>query len=123
LQDKLFLGNLDAKRDWGHAQDFVEAMWLMLQQEKPDDYVIATGEAHSVRELLDQSFGYLKLDWKRYVEIDQRYFRPAEVDLLVGDSSKARRLLGWEPRIRFTELVRMMVDSDLADLKKRSNIR
>ncbi|MCI0661084.1 MAG: GDP-mannose 4,6-dehydratase [Acidobacteria bacterium] len=123
LQDKLFLGNLDAKRDWGHAQDFVEAMWLMLQQEKPDDYVIATGEAHSVRELLDQAFGYLKLDWKGYVEIDQRYFRPTEVDLLVGNSSKARRILGWAPRIRFSELVRMMVDYDLADLKKKNNIR
>jgi GDPmannose 4,6-dehydratase len=123
LQDKLFLGNLEAKRDWGHAQDFVRAMWLMLQQEKPDDYVIATGEAHSVRELLDQAFGYLELDWKRYVEIDQRYFRPAEVDLLLGDASKARRILGWAPQIRFTELVRMMVDYDLAELKKMNNIR
>jgi GDPmannose 4,6-dehydratase len=123
LQDKLFLGNLEAKRDWGHAQDFVRAMWLMLQQEKPDDYVIATGEAHSVRELLDQAFGYLELDWKRYVEIDQRYFRPTEVDLLLGDASKARRILGWAPQIRFTELVRMMVDYDLADLKKMNNMR
>jgi len=123
LQDKLFLGNLEAKRDWGHARDFVEAMWLMLQQEKPDDYVIATGEAHSVRELLDQAFGYLELDWKPYVEIDQRYFRPTEVDLLVGDCAKARRLLGWAPRIRFNELVMMMVDADLADLRKKNNIR
>jgi GDPmannose 4,6-dehydratase len=123
LQDKLFLGNLEAKRDWGHAQDFVRAMWLMLQQEKPDDYLIATGEAHSVRELLDQAFGYLELDWKRYVEIDQRYFRPTEVDLLLGDASKARRILGWAPQIRFTELVRMMVDYDLADLKKMNNMR
>jgi GDPmannose 4,6-dehydratase len=123
LQDKLFLGNLDAKRDWGHARDFVEAMWLMLQQAKPDDYVIATGEAHSVRDLVDQAFGYLNLDWKRHVEIDQRYYRPTEVDHLLGDSSKARRILDWAPRIKFTELVRMMVDYDLADLKKKNNIR
>jgi GDPmannose 4,6-dehydratase len=123
LQDKLFLGNLEAKRDWGHAKDFVVAMWLMLQQAKPDDYVIATGEAHSVRELLDQAFGYLGLDWKSYVEIDQRYFRPTEVDLLLGDASKARRLLGWAPQIKFSELVKMMVDSDLADLKQMNNIQ
>jgi len=123
LENKLFLGNLDAKRDWGHAKDFVVAMWLMLQQEKPDDYVIATGETHSVRELLDQAFGYLNLDWKRYVEIDQRYYRPTEVDLLLGDASKARRNLGWTPQITFSELVRMMVDSDLADLKQKNNIQ
>ena len=122
LENKIFLGNLDAKRDWGHAKDFVVAMWLMLQQEKPDDYVIATGETHSVRELLDQAFGYLNLDWERYVEIDQRYYRPTEVDLLLGDASKARRNLGWTPQITFTELVRMMVDSDLADLKQKNNI-
>jgi GDPmannose 4,6-dehydratase len=118
LQNKLYLGNLDAKRDWGHAKDFVEAMWLMLQQDEPDDYVIATGETHSVRELLDEAFGHLELDWKQFVEIDPRYFRPAEVDLLIGDASKARRKLGWEPKITFKELVRAMVDADLADLKR-----
>ncbi len=122
LQDKLYLGNLDAKRDWGHAQDFVQAMWLMLQQDEPDDYVIATGETHSVREFLDEAFGHLGLDWNQYVEIDPRYFRPAEVDLLIGDSSKARQKLGWEPKITFKELARMMVDADLADLKKRNNL-
>jgi GDPmannose 4,6-dehydratase len=112
-QDKLFLGNLDARRDWGFAGDYVEAMWMMLQQEQPDDFVIATGETHSVREFLDEAFEYAELDWKRYVEIDSRYFRPTEVDLLLGDSSKARRVLGWKPRVGFKELVRMMVDSDL----------
>ena len=122
LQDKLYLGNLDAKRDWGHAKDFVEAMWLMLQQDEADDYVIATGETHSVREFLDEAFGRLDLDWKQFVEIDPRYFRPAEVDLLVGDSSKARRKLGWEPKITFKELVRTMVDADLADLKRTHNL-
>ncbi len=118
LQDKLYLGNLEAKRDWGHAKDFVEAMWLMLQQEEPDDYVVATGETHSVREFLDEAFGHLDLDWRQFVEIDPRYFRPAEVDLLIGDSSKARRKLGWEPKVTFKELVRTMVDADLADLKR-----
>lgn len=122
LQNKLYLGNLDAKRDWGHAKDFVEAMWLMLQQDEPDDYVIATGETHSVREFLDEAFGHLDLDWKQFVEIDPRYFRPAEVDLLVGDASNARRKLGWEPKITFKELVRMMVDADLADLKRTHNL-
>jgi GDPmannose 4,6-dehydratase len=120
LQDKLYLGNLDAKRDWGYAGDFVRAMWLMLQQEEPDDYVIATGETYSVRELLDEAFGYLDLDWKEYVEIDPRYFRPAEVDLLIGDASKARKKLGWEPKVTFKQLVRMMVDADLAEWKKRN---
>jgi GDPmannose 4,6-dehydratase len=114
LQDKLFLGNLDALRDWGFAGDYVEAMWLMLQQPEPDDYVIATGEMHSVRELLDASFGQLELDWKKYVEIDPRYFRPAEVDLLVGDATKARTVLGWKPRLDWPGLVKMMVDHDLA---------
>ncbi len=122
LQNKLYLGNLDAKRDWGHARDFVEAMWLMLQQDEPDDYVIATGETHSVSEFLDEAFGHIDLDWRQFVEIDPRYFRPAEVDLLVGDSSKARRKLNWEPKISFRELARMMVDADLADLKKRHNL-
>lgn len=122
LQNKLYLGNLDAKRDWGHAKDFVEAMWLMLQQDEPDDYVIATGETHSVREFLDEAFGHLDLDWKQFVEIDPRYFRPAEVDLLVGDASKAKRKLGWEPKITFKELAKMMVDADLADLKRTRNL-
>ena len=112
LQDKLYLGNLDAKRDWGFAGDYVEAMWLMLQQDAPDDYVVATGEAYAVREFLDEAFGYAGLDWQRHVEIDPRYFRPTEVDYLLGDSSKAQRALGWKPRVSFQELVRMMVDHD-----------
>jgi len=120
LQDKLFLGNLDAKRDWGYARDYMEAVWLMMQQEKPDDYVIATGETHTVREFLDEAFGYVGLKWKKYVEIDSRYFRPTEVDLLQGDASKARRQLGWTPKVRFTELVRLMVDADLQAESNRS---
>lgn len=118
LQSKLYLGNLDAKRDWGFAGDYVEAMWLMLQQPEPEDFVIATGETHSVREFLDETFGYLDLDWKDYVEIDPRYYRPAEVDLLIGDSSRARQKLGWEPKVSFRQLVRMMVDSDLEQARK-----
>jgi GDPmannose 4,6-dehydratase len=114
LQRKLYLGNLEAKRDWGFAGDFVEAMWLMLQHDTPDDYVIATGETHSVREFLDETFSVLELDWQKYVEIDQRYFRPSEVDLLLGDASKARRVLNWQPRVSFKQLVRMMVEHDLA---------
>ena len=117
LQDKLFLGNLDAKRDWGFAGDYVEAMWLMLQQDQPDDFVIATGETYSVRDLLTESFGYLGLDWEKHVEIDPRYYRPAEVDLLIGDPTKARTVLGWEPKVKFKELVRMMVDADLEKIK------
>ena len=117
LQDKLFLGNLDAKRDWGYAKEYVEAMWLMLQQEEPDDYVIATGEAHSVREFLDEAFSYLGLGWQAHVEIDPKYFRPAEVDILQGDGSKARRLLKWTPQVNFQNLVRLMVDADLASLQ------
>ena len=113
LQDKLYLGNLDAKRDWGHAKDYVEAMWLMLQQDAPGDYVIATGEQHSVNEFVEETFGLLDLDWQEYVKIDPRYFRPAEVETLLGDSSKARRVLGWEPKISFKELVRLMVESDM----------
>lgn len=120
MQDKLFLGNLDAKRDWGFAGDYVEAMWLMLQQDQADDYVISTGETHSVRQLLEEAFGYLDLDWQDYVEIDPRYFRPAEVDLLIGDSSKARRKLGWTPKVTFRDLVRMMVDADMNELKVKS---
>jgi GDPmannose 4,6-dehydratase len=113
LQDKLYLGNLEAKRDWGFAGDFVEAMWLMLQAEKPDDYVIATGETHSVREFLEKTFGLLDLDYRAYVQHDPRYERPAEVDLLLGDSSKARKALGWKPKVSFDGLVKMMVESDL----------
>ncbi|MBA3768031.1 MAG: GDP-mannose 4,6-dehydratase [Acidobacteria bacterium] len=117
LEDKLTLGNLDAKRDWGYARDYMEAAWLMLQQPSPDDYVIATGEAHSVRELLDEAFGYLDLDWRKYVETDAMYLRPAEVDMVVGDATKARRVLGWQPRTSFRELIHMMVDADIAMLK------
>ncbi len=113
LQKKLYLGNLDAKRDWGYAGDYVEAMWLMLQQDDPDDFVIATGESHSVRDFLDEAFGYLDLDWKEHVELDPRYLRPTEVDFLLGDASKAKKILDWEPKVKFRELVRMMVDSDL----------
>jgi GDPmannose 4,6-dehydratase len=122
LQEKLTLGNLEAKRDWGFAGDYVEAMWLMLQQERPDDYVVATGETHSVREFLDLVFDRLKLDPKRYVDFDQRFRRPAEVDILIGDYSKAKRVLGWEPRVKFKELAEMMVVSDLelAEREKRS---
>jgi GDPmannose 4,6-dehydratase len=118
LQDKVYLGNVKAKRDWGYAKDFVEAMWLMLQQEEPDDYVVATGESHSVEEFLEEAFGYVGLDWRRYVEIDPRYFRPTDVDFLQGDASKAKGKLGWEPRVRFKELVRIMVDADLRNLEE-----
>ena len=112
LQKKLYLGNLDAKRDWGYAPEYVEAMWLMLQQEQADDFVIATGETHTVKEFVEVAFDHAKLDWKKYIEIDQRYFRPVEVDLLLGDYGKAKRVLGWEPRVKFHELVRIMVDAD-----------
>ena len=112
LQDKLYLGNLDAKRDWGYAREYVEAMWLMLQQDQPDDFVIATGETHSVREFLEVAFAYVNLDWQKHVEIDPEYYRPAEVDLLIGDSSKARKQLGWEPKTKFHDLVKLMVDAD-----------
>jgi GDPmannose 4,6-dehydratase len=117
LQDTLYLGNLDAKRDWGYAPDFVEAMWRILQQDQPDDYVVATGETHSVRDFLDEAFGYGGLDWKQYVEIDPRYVRPLEVDHLEGDASKARRVLNWQPTVTFGELVRLMVDADQRELK------
>ena len=117
LQDKLYLGNLDAQRDWGYAKEYVEAMWRMLQQDKPDDYVIATGETHSVREFLDSTFRHVNLDWEKHVEIDPRYFRPTEVDLLIGDASKAREQLGWEPRIKFEELAQLMVDADIRRLE------
>lgn len=117
LQQKLTLGNLDARRDWGYARDYMEAAWLMLQQPEPDDYVVATGEAHSVRELLEEAFGHLDLDWQRYIETDAKYLRPSEVNSVVGDASKARRVLGWKPRTTFRELVRMMVDADYAAVK------
>lgn len=113
LQGKLGLGNLDARRDWGFAGDYVEAMWLMMQQERPDDYVVATGENHSVREFLELTFDRVGLDWRKHVETDERYMRPAEVDVLIGDYSKTRRVLGWEPRVNFKGLVEMMVDSDM----------
>ena len=117
LEKKLYLGNLKAKRDWGFAGDYVEAMWLMLQQDKPDDYVVATGESHSVEECLDVSFGVLGLDWKKYVEIDPRYFRPTEVDHLHGDPSKAKRVLGWKPKVSFKGLIEMMVKADEEDVR------
>jgi GDPmannose 4,6-dehydratase len=120
LQEKLYLGNLDARRDWGHARDYVEAMYLMMQSSEPDDFVIATGETHSVRDFLDEAFGYLNLDWKQYVDIDSRYYRPAEVDLLLGDATKARQRLGWEPKVSFKELVKLMIDSDL-ELARREH--
>ncbi len=112
-QDKLHLGNLDAKRDWGFAGDYVEAMWLMLQQDQPDDYVIATGETHSVREFVQIAFAHVGLDWEKYVVVDPKFFRPAEVDLLLGDPAKAKKQLNWQPRVSFPELVKMMVDADL----------
>ena len=121
LQQKLYLGNLEARRDWGFAGDYVEAMWLMLQQEEPSDFVVATGEAHSVREFLDAAFEYAELDWRERVEIDPRYFRPSEVDHLQGNASKARAKLGWTPKVSFLELVRMMVDHDW-DLARRERI-
>ncbi len=123
LQEKLYLGNLDAKRDWGFAGDYVEAMWRMLQQDEPDDYVVATGKSYSVREFLEAAFGLLDLDWQEYVEIDPRYFRPAEVDYLLGDPRKANERLGWEPRVTFEELVRMMVEHDLELAKQERTLK
>lgn len=113
LQDTLFLGNLDAERDWGYAADYVVGMWLMLQQDRPDDYVLATGERHSVRDFCERAFGLMDMDWEQYVQVDPRYLRPAEVDVLQGDASKARRILGWEPSVTFEALVEMMVDGDM----------
>ena len=118
LQDKLFLGNLDAKRDWGYAKEYVEAMWLMLQQDEPDDYVIATNETHSVKEFLELTFEYAGLDWKKHVEIDPRYYRPAEVDMLIGDYGKAKKKLGWNPKTRFADLAKLMVDADIELLRR-----
>ena len=119
LQDKLYLGNLEAKRDWGFAGDYVEAMWLMMQSPKADDYVIATGETHSVRDFLDAAFDYAGIDWKKYVEIDKRYFRPTEVDMLLGDATKAKKVLKWKPRVGFKALVKMMVDADMKLVEKQ----
>lgn len=113
LQDRLYLGNLEAKRDWGYAPEFAEAMWLMMQQNKSDDFVIATGEMHSVKEFLKEAFSYLDMDWEEYVKIDPRYFRPTEVEMLQGDFSKARKLLGWKPKTKFRELIKIMVDADM----------
>jgi len=123
LQDQLYLGNLDAKRDWGFAGDYVEAMWLMLQQDTPDDYVVATGESYSVRQFLEEAFSYAGLDWQAYVATDPRYFRPAEVDHLHGDASKARAKLGWAPRVSFKQLVHMMVDHDLEMARQEKTLR
>ncbi len=123
LEKKLYLGNLNAKRDWGFAGDFVEAMWLMLQQDEPDDYVIATGESYSVRDFLEEAFTYQGLDWKEYVEIDPKYFRPSEVEYLQGDASKAKKKLRWEPKVKFKELVKMMVDADFQALVDADNQR
>ncbi len=122
LQDKLFLGNLDAKRDWGFAGDYVEAMWLMLQADQPDDYVVATGETYSVREFLDEVFGHLDLDWQKHVEIDPRYYRPTEVELLLGDAGKAKKQLNWQPKVGFKELARMMTDADMKLAEKEKLI-
>jgi GDPmannose 4,6-dehydratase len=119
LADELRLGNLDAQRDWGYAPDYVRAMWLMLQQDNPDDYVIATGETHTVRQFCQEAFGHLGLDWEKYVLVDPKLYRPAEVDLLVGDYGKAKRVLGWEPAVNFKELVRIMVDADMASLQNQ----
>ena len=122
LQDKLVLGNLDAQRDWGYAKEYVEMMWLMLQQDNPDDYVVATNETHSVKEFCQEAFGLLDLDWEKYVKYDQRYERPAEVELLIGDPAKARRQLGWEPKVRFKDLVKIMVEADLQLAKREHQI-
>ncbi|MBL64206.1 MAG: GDP-mannose 4,6-dehydratase [Opitutae bacterium] len=123
LQKKLILGNLDAKRDWGYAKEYVEAMWLMLQQDNPDDYVIATNETHSVREFLEEVFSYLDMDWNEYVGFDKKYERPAEVELLIGDPSKAKNQLGWEPKVTFAELARIMVDADMEIAKRELAIK
>jgi GDPmannose 4,6-dehydratase len=121
LSQELRLGNLDAQRDWGYAPDYVRAMWLMLQQDKPDDYVIATGETHSVREFCQEAFGCLGLDWEKYVVVDPKFYRPVDVELLVGDYGKAKRILGWEPSVSFQDLVRIMVDADMAYLQQQIN--
>ena len=118
MDNELYLGNLEAKRDWGYAKEYVEAIWLMLQQDRPDDYIIATGEAHSVREFVEEAFSYVGLDWRKYVKKDPKYYRPSEVDLLIGDPSKAKRVLEWEAKTRFRDLIRLMVDADIATVKE-----
>ena len=123
LQDKLYLGNLEARRDWGFAGDYVEAMWLILQQDEPDDYVIATGETHSVKEFVEKVFNSLELEWEKHVQIDHRYFRPTEVDILLGDATKAREKLGWEPKVRFEDLVKMMVEHDMELASQEKTLR
>jgi GDPmannose 4,6-dehydratase len=122
LKDKLYLGNLDAKRDWGFAGDYVEAMWLMLQQDKPDDFVVATGETHSVKEFMERVFSKLDLDYKKYVAIDKRYFRPTEVDALLGDASKAKKVLGWRPKVSFDMLIDMMIEADMELANKEKTL-
>ncbi|MBP6507005.1 MAG: GDP-mannose 4,6-dehydratase [Opitutaceae bacterium] len=122
LQDALYMGNLDAKRDWGYAKEYVEMMWVMLQQDQPDDYVVATNEAHSVQEFIAETFGLLGLDWRQHVKHDARYERPAEVELLIGDPAKAKRQLGWEPKVKFKELVRIMTEADLELAKREAQI-
>jgi len=123
LQDKLYMGNLDAKRDWGYAKEYVEMMWMMLQQDNPDDFVVATNEAHSVKEFIQETFGLLDLDWEKYVDYDARYDRPSEVDLLIGDAGKAKKQLGWEPKVKFKELVKIMTESDLELAKREAQIK
>jgi GDPmannose 4,6-dehydratase len=122
LQDKLYLGNLESKRDWGYAKEYVEAMWLMMQQDDPDDFVIATGETHSVQEFLEQAFEYVQLNWQDYVKHDARYDRPSEVDLLIGDAGKAQRVLGWEAETRFKDLVRLMIDADIEKINQEHRL-
>jgi len=122
LQDALYMGNLDARRDWGYAKEYVEMMWVMLQQDRPDDYVVATNETHSVKEFIQETFGLLDLDWEKYVKYDERYERPAEVDLLIGDPAKAKRQLGWEPKVKFKELVKIMTEADLELAKREAQI-
>jgi GDPmannose 4,6-dehydratase len=120
LQKELFLGNLEAKRDWGYAPEYVEVMWRMLQHDTGDDFVVATGETHTVREFAEAAFAHVDLDWKKFVKHDPRYERPAEVDLLIGDSAKAKKILGWEPKVRFKDLVRIMVDADMELLSRET---
>jgi len=122
LQEKLYMGNLDAKRDWGYAKEYVEMMWVMLQQDHPDDYVVATNEAHSVKEFIQETFSLLDLDWEKYVDYDARYERPSEVDLLIGDPTKAKKQLGWEPKVKFKELVKIMTEADLELAKREAQI-
>ncbi len=122
LQDKLYMGNLDAQRDWGYAKEYVQMMWVMLQQDKPDDYVVATNETHTVKEFIQETFGLLNLDWEKYVNYDARYERPAEVELLIGDPAKAKKQLGWEPKVKFKELVKIMTEADLELAKREAQI-